>query len=270
MLEMKVITVISDLDNFGYKYVLRPSAEFFKFDLETLCELNYTSHRCKDFALMEYLKTLHDDELVLFTDGYDTIFLGNEEEIFIKFQQSSYDILFSAEMICWPDNALADRYPKVNTPYRYLNSGGFLGKVKALKKCLAQEIVTESTVKYPFSNQIFWTELFLKNRSTIGLDAQCRIFCSMASYEDLKTSETGKFDLKQYYQTKLTWFVRNFTVENNRIRSRLTNEYPCHFHFQGWSKLLFEEVVKGIYLEGVTTERLLCELVKLKETFLKE
>ena len=43
------------------------------------------------------------------------------------------DVIFSAEALIWPDKKLANLFPSSNTIYKYLNSGGFIGKIKDIK-----------------------------------------------------------------------------------------------------------------------------------------
>ena len=81
------------------------------------------------------LKNLAKDEIVLFVDGYDTFFTEGYETIVQRFLDFDVDILFGAEQECWPvtnDQSYKNRWPDMLTPYRYLNSGLYIGYAGAL------------------------------------------------------------------------------------------------------------------------------------------
>ena len=50
------------------------------------------------------------------------------------FVERKSDIVFSAELFCWPYQDYADKYPTRDSgdPYKYLNSGGFMGSLLSL------------------------------------------------------------------------------------------------------------------------------------------
>ena len=81
------------------------------------------------------VKDLAKDEIVLFVDGYDTFFTEGYETVVQRFLDFNVDILFGAEQECWPitnDQSYKNRWPDMLTPYRYLNSGLYIGYAGAL------------------------------------------------------------------------------------------------------------------------------------------
>ena len=83
----------------------------------------------------EYLNYLPKEDLVLFVDGYDTFFADNLDTIRERFLGFNVDILFGAEENCWPlsDNDwFKGKWEYVGTPYKFLNSGLYIGRVGAL------------------------------------------------------------------------------------------------------------------------------------------
>ena len=83
----------------------------------------------------DFIKDLTRDEVVLFADGYDTFFTEGYETIVQRFLDFNVDILFGAEQKCWPitdDQLYKNRWPDMLTPYRYLNSGLYIGYAGAL------------------------------------------------------------------------------------------------------------------------------------------
>ena len=82
-----------------------------------------------------FVKQLPKDDIVLFVDGYDTFFTEEYKTVIQRFLDFSVDILFGAEQECWPitnDQSYKNRWPDMLTPYRYLNSGLYIGYAGAL------------------------------------------------------------------------------------------------------------------------------------------
>ena len=83
--------------------------------------------------------TLPPETLVLFADAYDVLYAGGADGILERWQAlnvSSTRILFQAERGCWPDwdmgplgrDFCLQTYPASPTPYRYVNSGVWMGR----------------------------------------------------------------------------------------------------------------------------------------------
>lgn len=89
----------------------------------------------------EYLATVPDDAVVLFMDGYDTFFADSPLTVLERYYQMDADIVFGAESDCWPlpeyDSSMQGKWPDTGTPYKYLNSGLYIGKAKALHSFIA-------------------------------------------------------------------------------------------------------------------------------------
>ena len=94
---MKVITVINDKDD-KYFNLLRLSCALNGLELVVLVskEQDFYSMKLKDQLLLAYLDEINDDELILFTDGTDAIFIADEVEILEKFSKFDSDLVFSA------------------------------------------------------------------------------------------------------------------------------------------------------------------------------
>lgn len=136
--------------------------------------------------LKDYFKTtkISDDTLIIFTDSFDVIFNDNGKNIISKYYKlANIDktvknidlanrgkIVFSAELACWPDTELTIKYPEVDTKYKYLNSGGFMGYFKDIKKLI------ETRIDNLDDDQLYYTKKFLEPESNIILDYKCEIF----------------------------------------------------------------------------------------------
>lgn len=152
--------------------------------------------------LREYIADLPDHDVVLFCDGYD-VFVANElEEITRRYLEFKCKVLFSAERFCWPDSSLEEYFPETDTPYRYLNSGLFIGRVDELKKILSTEILDSD------DDQLYYQKAFLSNQFDIHLDYESYIFqCS----DD------------------------NVKVKDNQLYNSITNCFSCVYHGNGGS-----------------------------------
>ena len=135
----------------------------------------------------EYLATLQDDDVVLFMDGYDTFFADDPKEVLERYLQFGADIVFGAESEHWPlgdDEFMRNKWPDTGTPYKYLNSGLYIGRAKALHEFIAQD-VPESASK---DDQLYCQLRYLKTNPnpiidkgyrfpyTVKLDTEAYIF----------------------------------------------------------------------------------------------
>ena len=118
-----------------------------------------------------HLANLPDDDTVLFCDGYDVLFVDNIDTIKERFDGFNCDILFAAERNCWPDNSLAMQFRITPTPYKYLNSGVYMGKVKSLKEFFNEPLEDHD------DDQLWMQKRFLSpNNINIKLDYEGYIF----------------------------------------------------------------------------------------------
>jgi procollagen-lysine,2-oxoglutarate 5-dioxygenase len=147
----------------------------------------------RDFLMRNELK---DDDIVLFTDAYDVIYLGTQEEIVRRYLEFSCPIVFGSETTCNPVPDFAKYYDKEeNCEFPYLNSGLFIGRVWALRKFMIDYQYNDKD-----DDQAFWTLRFLENQSNglFRLDYKNRIFLNTYGI-DLSLvikSENGEYEYK--------------------------------------------------------------------------
>ena len=145
------------------------------------------------------LQKLPADHPVLFMDGYDTILSGHVTDILSAWQRVCADgrPLFAAEVYCWPDADCAARYPEAETPYRFINSGAFIGSAGSLLQ------IIEETIENHEDDQRYYTEYFLSDPSRLQLDTGCILFqCLNGALEDVQADE-GRGQL--YNKRTETW-----------------------------------------------------------------
>jgi len=248
---MKVLTVINNNKNYFFN-LLRLSCALNNLELVVLVSNdNFRSRRVKDDLLSDYLEEENDDEIILFTDGFDALFIAKEEEILPKFYNIGKDLVFSAETGCWPDKDLAVQYPnETSSSYKYLNSGGFIGKAGTIKELLKDNSFDLENFKN--SNQYLWTKRYFKNMDTIALDTDCEIFCTFSPEVGdrfLPQNEDGNY--YDYYTCMKKWFNSNFSIVKGRIFNKITNTWPCQAHFNGTSKYLIDDDIINMIYENI-------------------
>lgn len=162
--------------------------------------------------LMNWNKDLLRRTTVLFTDSYDVISLTNSCEILTKFNSicDNNTVLFSAEKGCWPLKQLDIFYPEVESEYKFLNSGGFIGNAEKILDLL------EKKIENCEDDQLYYTKLFLFDNkidnsiNKIKLDYSCDIFQTLNGAND-------DIDI----------------VNKKRLYNKYTNTFPCLLHGNG-------------------------------------
>lgn len=203
----------------------------------------------KDYYLLQILQTISPEEIIFFTDGNDAIFMCEEDEIITKFSKINVDILFSAETNCYPCESLSEYYGGTQNKYKYLNSGGFIGKCKSILEVLNNRNIGSILLfdqEYSYSNQYLWTQDFLSKKYNIMLDYDCQIFQTFA--QDLTLIKDiiikyncGKTDgLNLIIADVIEKTFQDFEIQNHRLFNKLIGSYPCHLHF---NSPLLKEVI---------------------------
>ena len=173
--------------------------------------------------IREYIKELPDHDVLFFCDGYDTFVVTELDEIIRRYLDFSHSIVFASERSCWPDEGLANEIIKTNkgitpytdTPYKYLNSGLFVGTVKELRSIL-QDVDDAS------DDQLYYQEAYLSGHYDMALDLECYIFqCSDPVV----------------------------TVKEEQMFNPITRCFNCVYHGNGGDseKLQFELLYKQFY-----------------------
>ena len=161
------------------------------------------------------LEQLPPERPVLFVDGYDTIVTRHARDILGAWREAAGEApLFAAEVFCWPDAGAAGRYPAAvdGSPYRFLNSGAFIGKAGDLLRIVAGAIDDGD------DDQGYYTERFLSGEHGMRLDHGCRLFqCLNGALEHVEVDEGRGL------------------LHNRRLES-----WPCVVHANGPTKAWLE------------------------------
>jgi len=170
---------------------LAKSCEVYGIDLENIWpEGKEWNGGLQDFStgggvklnlLKQELDHLHPNDVVLFVDAYDVFIASSLQSIVGKFLAFKTEMVFSAERYNWPDKYLS--WPPSHTPYRYLCSGMFIGRVHALKSILSDQLVEHS------SDQLYLQYQYLSGRFNAKLDKEQYIF---VNHEPLAYMDEGR------------------------------------------------------------------------------
>ncbi len=160
--------------------------------------------------LRDYLRANRQDELILFTDGWDSFIAAESHRIEYTFGQCRCKVLFSAETNLFPAHVATylPAYPAAMTPWRYLNSGGFMGQADILFDMLCCDAFSESGLSMFERDQDAWHHFFLQHPGRITLDYHCQIFQTL------------------FMGVPLEYYGYGF-------QNRITGTYPCVFHGNG-------------------------------------
>jgi hypothetical protein len=210
---VKVVTIATDLENVFLTRLLVPSCAAVGLELTILHPAASASSAFtpsdKRAIMTGYLAGLHDrDELVVFTDAYDALFIRGEAYIESAYAAFGERIVFSAEPNSWPLGAIgftlhaappADRFP-------YLNSGGYIGPAADLLDFYVRypapptdrfEVLTRLRAhgydpdrRFGWSDQYHWTLIQHLEPAAIGLDHDAALFeCYAAPNPDINLRE---------------------------------------------------------------------------------
>src|SRR5579863_2528315 len=136
---MRLITIVTDLENPFFRRLLVPSCGAVGLELTVLHSRKQRfRYADKRVILTDYLSRAPADELIMFTDAYDVLFVRGEEYIEHAYSSFAQRVVFSAELNSWPLGVVGFALHK-NPPigrYPYLNSGGLIGSARDLADLL--------------------------------------------------------------------------------------------------------------------------------------
>jgi len=142
-------------------------------------------HYYKIAKTLEYLIGLADSyQHILFMDALDTNFVKPIDEILDVFSSYGKDIVTCAEQGLWPPTEANYLYETKTVPsvYRYLNSGGIVGKTESVIKVLqrmpllpgyddqgawAVEYLTSDDICIDYDQHLFFSTYLSKNKVNI-------------------------------------------------------------------------------------------------------
>ena len=134
-----------------------------------------------------------DDALVVFTDSYDVYWnapLPDAAALAAILARRGCSLLFAAETRCWPTGCDGSDYPRPaaddRSPYRYLNSGCFLGRAATIKKLVAGVAADDDDQRRCHA---FYAAEVNSGSRDVQIDATCELFQCLGGVETLPRGE---------------------------------------------------------------------------------
>jgi hypothetical protein len=95
-------------------------------------------------------------------------------------------IVLSAEKGCYPHPDKAPLYPEVESPFKYVNGGGWFCNAELFCRMVDENPLTPETV-----DQVWFTDLYLKHYESklVKLDTECKVFQTIAFCGDWELEE---------------------------------------------------------------------------------
>lgn len=174
----------------------------------------------------EYLETLGDDEIVLFVDAHDVLVVADRDEILEKFFAMEVPFVIAAEKNAYP-NWFLDEYPPSPTPFRYINTGTYMGYVGVIKQWINS---LQPINPYNCDQHLAVCHYFShpQEEKFFTLDYHCNLFLPLYGVED--------------NEVFIDWF-------RHRIHNKLTNTSACVIHANGYSFNIWHKVFDQLYTE---------------------
>ncbi|KAL2913836.1 hypothetical protein HK105_206715 [Polyrhizophydium stewartii] len=228
--------------------VERTGAKFTILGMHTM----WTGFGGRIHTLAQYLKTVPDDRIVIFTDGDDVVPLPTCSAAHMAgvFRRQDTAVLFMAERECWPDEFLKEEYPAPSprpSPFVYLNGGSYAGYAWALRDVIAQAYTINCS-----DDQRGFTRVYLSQTSyEMDADGRRRIYATANKGRDLygdRQQIERKGDGAGRPYIKLDWYAAMFQSlvhsrmeefdfsrynDTGRVEQLLTKSEPCVFHQNG-------------------------------------
>ena len=193
---LHVVTVLTDPQNANYVRSAQV-AQARGFSLTPLLAEPGTVSLAIGFApklrlVAAFAGSVAPTDTVLFLDAYDTLIqapspaalLAQYTDALATYHAPPGAVLVAAERNCFPDAGLAGTYPRCavfpDSPYRYLNSGAYIGSAASLRRLF--DALGVATMAASTDDQRALTALHLSGsqRDVLFLDTGARLFFCLA------------------------------------------------------------------------------------------
>ena len=142
---------------------------------------NWQNSKHKPSLTYEALKNI-DPEYIMGVDSRDAILIDDPDIILQLFLKNfNCDLVFSADLMNWPNiikfKKFEDKCAKgVDSDYKYLNSGAFIGKTDFCLDFFKKASETEPVPQAPKADQGIFKQIFMDYYPKVQLDYNCQLF----------------------------------------------------------------------------------------------
>ena len=120
----------------------------------------------------KYLKANPNVKHFIYTDAWDTVAL-------LPPRKPIDGLILSSECACYPHPEKAELYPETDSPFKYVNGGGFAGESIRFIELYESHPPTDEV-----NDQVWLTDRYLANTNTIKLDTKRELFQTIAFSPD--------------------------------------------------------------------------------------
>ncbi len=142
----------------------------------------------------QYLSTLPEEDIVMCIDAFDVLLCERAKQLVDGFHSFNAPLVFSSSTVCWPHYHLGQFFDSVDSKFKYLNGGGYVGYVKRLNEMLEDL----SPIQIARSDQAILIPYYLKHKQTIALDNYCRLFLPLRAVKRRELAVSRKQKKVQY------------------------------------------------------------------------
>ncbi|MDC3957725.1 glycosyltransferase domain-containing protein [Polyangium jinanense] len=141
----------------------------------------WVNSRHKPLVIHQALQEI-DTEYVFFADSRDAILVDDPHLALERFEKLfDCDLLFSGDRINWPSlkefRQFESSLPGAKeSEFRYLNSGGFIGRTAYCRTFYADAVATEPVAEMPDADQGVLKKIFSRHYPHVKLDYRCELF----------------------------------------------------------------------------------------------
>ena len=169
--------------------------------------------------LYKYSKSLKPDDIILFTDAWDVIIIGDCDKVYKDYKSFNKDVVFSGEsmLVGFCDIFKND----LSKPFPCLCAGVVIGKAGTLRDLIKK--YTEKTIDDSVDDQELWRKIYGENKDKIAVDSKAKLV--------LNTCLTSK---------------KNYVYEDNIFTYKVTNTQPSIIHAQGPEAFGFKDYLNYI------------------------
>lgn len=233
----KIIT-FSDRELTYENNLLKKSCDDHSIELDVVIYSPWPANSIKLMLLQKAMASYDDELILLFADASDVNIYDGQEEILKRYEALSADIIFNGEANFYFRNSQLQYffwkfYPRDESLFCYLNSGLFIGKVRAVRQML-DEII--HSYKLDLSNinelirtksdQYFFHRYFLDNHYrpnsnlTIRIDTDCQLFgCLSGRMSSIQSPERSWIFSFMHFRIERI-FLKRFSIQHHLSQSK--------------------------------------------------
>lgn len=182
-----------------------------------------------------------DQDLVLFSDGYDTTVHGSPVDFIKKwkwFQAPASSaapvrgtVVFGAESVNWP-GPCTNQPPVSSGRFRFLNSGGYIGPATVLK-----EMFNSANIEDHEDDQLYCQRLYASGLWPVCLDIRKDIFCCLSDHLKDSSPVNCLSDHRDRRDRRSSGSKREI------YHVPETDSYPLQLHGNGVAKKLWRDLI---------------------------